>query len=95
MLLCMIPYILSLTYATIESPLHKPRSKRNAEYDSQIILLRGCTAKKRKVTLVNNDYHDAIMKRIEEVKKEERTGKNRLITIGNLRNAADDVVCKE
>ena len=45
--------------------------------------------------LVNNDDHDAIMKRIEEVKKDKRTGKNHLIIIGNLRIAADALVCKE
>ena len=47
------------------------------------------------MTIVGNEYHDANMERIEEIKENERTGKNRLITIDILDNAADHLVCKE
>ena len=45
--------------------------------------------------LDNNSYHDGIIKSIGEIKKSERTGKNRLITIGHLKNAANGMVCKK
>jgi len=35
------------------------------------------------------------MERIEEIKENERTGKDRFITIDNLDNAANNLVCKE
>ena len=96
-----MPSILSRPAPPIGSPAGRPTSKQHADYDSPI-LERGCTArnssgkkKKRKIVLVNNSYHDAIIARVDEIKKEERTGKNCLITIGNLKNAAEALLCKE
>ena len=94
--------IISKPSPAIESPPMTVGSGRGAECDSSHSLVRGCTArntsgkkKKRKIVLENNSYYDAIIKRIGEIKTSERTGKNRLIDIGNLRNAANGLVCKE
>ena len=97
-----MPSIMSRPSPAIESPPMRAGSGRSAEFDSPHIRVRGCTArntsgkkKKRKIELVNNSYYDAIIKRIDKVEKCERTGKNRLVTIGNLENAASNLVCKE
>ena len=97
-----MPSILSRHDTTIEPPSHVPRSKRTAESDSPDDLPRGCTArnsrgtkKKRKIVLVHNEYYNIIVAKIGEVKRAERTGRNRLVTIGNLGHAADSLLCKE
>ena len=97
-----MPSIFSRHDTTIEPPSHVPRSKRTAESDSPDDLPRGCTArnssgtkKKRKIVLVHNEYYNIIVAKIGEVKRAERTGRNRLVTIGNLGHAANSLLCKE
>ena len=44
---------------------------------------------------MHNEYYNIIIAKTDEVKRDERTGRNRLITIGNLGYAADSLLCKK
>ena len=80
------------TAATIVSP--SPPSSRSKRNRSDT-LPRGYTARNSSGKTKSNPYHEKILARIGTLKREERTGCNRLVTIGNLHDAADAVVCKE
>ena len=96
----MPPIISRPTATAIVTPLSPLKPKRWRENIDE--LPRGCTGrntvgkkKKRKIVLENNAYYNKIMERINEVKKKERTGKNRFVNIDNLCNAGDGLLCKK
>jgi len=98
-----MPSILSRPTTTIVSPPSSPKSKRNREYVSTSDRLnRGCTGRntigkavKREIVLDHNDYYKSIMIRLDQMKKEERTGRNRLINIDSLHQASREQLCKK
>ena len=97
-----MPSILSRPTTTIVSPPSSPKSKRNREYVSTSDRLnRGCTGRntigkavKREIVLDHNDYYKSIMIRLDQMKKEERTRRNRLINIDYLHQASREQLCK-
>ena len=97
-----MPPVLSRPTTTIVSPPSSPKSKRNREYISTSDrLTRGCTGRNtvgrlnsRKVVLEHNDYYDEIIRQIEQVETDKRTGQNRLVSLDNLKVASEDLLCK-
>ena len=98
--LAMAPVLSRPVATAIVTPLSPLKPKRRKENKAE--LPRGCTGrntvgkkKKRKIVLENNIYYESIMDRINEIEKEERTGKNRFVNIDNLRNAGDGLLCEK
>ena len=95
--------IQSRPMTTIVSPPSSYKSRRNRAFDSPSDRkARGYTGRntigkvnKAKVTLDQNPYYTEIMDRIEILSKDVHNGRNRLISLDNLRDASKEMLCKE
>ena len=98
-----MPPVLSRPMTTIVTPPSSYKSRRNRAFDSPSDRkARGCTGRNTvgkmngaKVTLEQNPYYTEIMDRIEILSKDVHNGRNRLISLENLRDAPKEMLCKE